>query len=70
MRGRASIRLEQTDLSVQVPYRDDKSRDQEMPIRVNDEKTGLMLSLGQEVMVRTRGVNWERKSIDAEIVRG
>ena len=68
MRGRMSIRLEGTDLRVTVPYRSASSKEDLMPVRITDRHTGMSYSLGQEVVVQTRGVDWGRKSIDAVIV--
>ena len=68
MRGWASIRLDRTDLSVGVRYRDDKTLGVEMPVRVNDQNSGMALALGNRVTVRTHGVDWERASIRAEII--
>ncbi len=68
MRGRLWIRLEDTDLRVTVPYQDRGSYGQEMPVRVTDQRSGMSYALGQAVQVRTRGVDWARKSIDAEVV--
>ncbi|MEO0606047.1 MAG: ribonuclease catalytic domain-containing protein, partial [Myxococcota bacterium] len=68
MRGRVAIRLDRTDLSVSVRYRDDKTLGVAMPVRVNDQGTGLSLSLGTRVTVRTHGVDWARTSVEAEII--
>ena len=68
MRGRVWIRLEGTDLRVSVPYRSASSREELMPVRITDRHTGVTYSLGQEVVVQTRGVDWGRKSIEAVIV--
>ncbi|MEN0065769.1 MAG: ribonuclease catalytic domain-containing protein [Myxococcota bacterium] len=68
MRGWAAIRLDRTDLSVSVRYRDEKTLGVAMPVRVTDQGTGLSLSLGQRVTVRTHGVDWARTSVEAEII--
>jgi len=68
MRGRVSVNLESTDLRVGVRYRSERWIDDDMPLRVDDEITGLSFRLGQEVTVKTRGVDWGRKTIDALIV--
>ena len=68
MRGWAAVRLDRTDLSVGVRYRDDKTLGVAMPVRVNDQITGFTLSLGQRVTVRTTGVDWSRASVIAEII--
>ena len=68
MRGRASVRLDRTDLSVSMRYRDDKTLGVAMPVRANDQLTGFSLSLGARVTVRTTGVDWSRASLEAEII--
>lgn len=68
MRGWASIRLDRTDLSVSVRYRDEKTLGVAMPVRVTDQGTGFSLSLGLRVTVRTHGVDWARTSVEAEII--
>jgi exoribonuclease R len=68
MRGRVAVKLHQTDLLVQVRYRDFK-QDKMMPISINDEFTDRYFTLGEEVNVRTEGVDWSSKSINARIVR-
>ncbi len=68
MRGWAAIRLDRTDLSVGVRYRDDKTLGIEMPVRVNDQHTGFSLSLGARVTAKTTGVDWTRASVQAEII--
>jgi len=68
MRGRVAVDLGTTDLRVSVRYRSERWIDEEMPVRVDDEITGLSFRLGQEVTVKTRGVDWGRKTIDALIV--
>jgi VacB/RNase II family 3'-5' exoribonuclease len=68
MRGRVAIDLETTDLRVSVRYRTTHWNDVEMPVRVDDEITGMSLRLGAQVTVKTRGVDWSRKTIDALIV--
>ncbi len=68
LRGRAAVRLDRTDLSVGVRYRDDKTLGVAMPVRVNDRNTGMSLALGQRVTVRTTGVDWDRASVKAEII--
>jgi len=68
MRGRVAIRLDRTDLSVSVRYRDEKTLGVDMPVRVNDQGTGFSLSLGLRVTVRTLGVDWARTSVEAEII--
>ena len=67
MRGRMAIKLDQTDLMVYVRYRDFK-QDKMMPISIDDELTSRYYVLGQEVTVRTEGVNWAAKSIEARVV--
>ncbi|MBX2796692.1 MAG: RNB domain-containing ribonuclease [Myxococcales bacterium] len=69
LRGRAAVRLDRTDLSVSVRYRDDKTLGIDMPVRANDQITGFTLSLGQRVTVRTTGVDWGRASVEADIIR-
>lgn len=68
MRGWASVRLDRTDLSVKVRYRDDKTLGVAMPVRANDQITSFHLALGQRVTVRTTGVDWSRASVQAEIL--
>jgi len=68
MRGRMAIKLHQTDLLVNVKYRDFK-QDKLMPIAINDEFTDRYFTLGEEVSVRTEGVDWGTKSINARVVR-
>ncbi len=67
MRGRMAIKLDQTDLMVHVRYQDFR-QDKMMPISINDDITGTYYALGQEVTVRTEGVNWAAKSIEARVV--
>ena len=68
MRGLAAVRLDRTDLSVRVRYRDDKTLGVAMPVRANDQITGFGFALGQRVTVRTTGVDWSRASVLAEII--
>ena len=68
MRGRVSLRVEGSDLPMSVRYRSERRVEDEMPLAVDDELTGMSLRLGQEVSVKTKGVDWGRKSIDAIIV--
>ncbi len=68
MRGRIHVLLDRTDLRVTVPHDDDRARAEPMPVRIEDRRTGWTLALGQRVMVQTRGVDWERKAIEAVIV--
>lgn len=70
MRGRVAVNLETTDLRVSVRYRSERWIDEDMPLHVDDEITGLSFRLGQTVLVKTRGVDWSRKTIDALIVDG
>lgn len=68
MRGRMAIKLDQTDLLVNVKYRDLKA-EKLMPITIMDELTDRYYTLGDEVNVRTEGVDWASKSINARVVR-
>ena len=68
MRGRMAIKTDETDLLIYVPYRDFKP-DIMMPVSINDELSGRYFYLGEEVHVRTEGVDWRSKSIKARIVR-
>ncbi len=67
MRGRMAIKLDQTDLMVYVRYQDFK-QDKMMPLSINDDLTSRYYTLGQEVTVRTEGVNWAAKSIEARLM--
>ncbi len=67
MRGRMAIKLDQTDLMVYVRYQDFR-QNKMMPLSVNDDLTSRYYALGQEVAVRTEGVNWAAKSIDARVI--
>lgn len=69
MRGRIALKLEQTDLLVYVRYKDAKATSM-MPISVLDENTDRYYSLGEEVVAKTEGVDWNTKSITARLVRG
>lgn len=69
MKGWCWLKLHQTDLLVKVRYRDFDNHEL-MPVTVNDELSGRWLSLGDEVRVRTEGVDWSSKSIKASIVGG
>ncbi len=68
MRGRIWVRLATTDLRVSCRYRSERREEDPMPVRITDRDTGLSFNLGQQVLVKTRGVDWARKSIDAVIV--
>lgn len=68
MRGRMAIKLDQTDLMVNVRYKDLKA-EKMMPITIMDELTDRYFTLGDEVQVRTEGVDWSMKSINAKVVR-
>lgn len=68
MRGRMAIKLEQTDLLVNVRYRDMKV-EKLMPLTIMDEFTDRYYALGEEVNVRTEGVDWASKAINARVVR-
>ena len=68
MRGRLAIDLDTTDLRVSVRYRSERWIDEDMPVSVDDEITGMSFRLGQQVTVKTRGIDWSRKTIDAIVV--
>jgi len=67
MRGRITVKLEQTDLLVHVRYQDLQQQSL-MPTSINDEFSGRYFSLGEGVTIRTDGVDWRSKSINARIV--
>ena len=68
MKGRVSIRLQRTDLSVSARYFTERPIQQEMPVRVTDRDSGMSFQLGQSVRVRLEGVDWTRKSIQARLL--
>lgn len=69
MRGRMALKLEQTDLLVYVRYKDAKATGM-MPVSILDENTDRYYTLGEEVLAKTEGVDWNTKSITARLVRG
>ena len=69
MKGRMAIKLHTTDLMVSVPYRDFTARDL-MPVAITDELSDKWYTLGDEVKVRTDGVDWNTKQIKAMLARG